>query len=410
MKKIFTGVLAALFLCGAGAAYAADTYPVCIDGSEIGRAEAWGGHTFLPMRAIFEACGASVDWFPNSQKIIAHAVNGDYIDMQLGRYSVIVTGNGAELQMGLKNPPYARDGRVYVPVRAVADSLKCKVDWDSANKCVNIESGNMVALGDSALSFNPYLGQVWQGDRLLAEVQVIESAVSNRFYGGTSKTTANGNYLLDLGFIIEGALTSSANQYVWINPKSGEYFELIEAPFWYKATQVLEVGDKIWFSTDNRAVLIDDKVGRVIKEYDLRKYIDDTENTLEVVLAWANEDLALLHERNNTWWGLLDLHTDKVEDITANVLTQELKAEVNERFWQYVGQEGYAVDEEYLSAFWTNIGQSWGSMEPYLELEFVGEKNGVFNFAVKMIAWKSNESGGMDFDVADTVEFSYAYK
>lgn len=410
MKKLFTGVLAALFLCVAGDAYAADTCPVYIDGSEIGCAEVWGGQTFLPMRAIFEACGAVVDWFPNGQKIIAHAANGDYIDMQIGRYSVRVTGNGAELQMGLENPPYARDGRVYVPVRVVAECLRCGVDWDSTEKCVNIVGNTRVALGDSCLTFNPYLGQIHQGDKLLAEVQVIENVVSNRFYGGTAKTTANGNYLLDLGFIIEGALTSSANQYVWINPKSGEYFELIEAPFWYKATQVLEDGDKIWFSTDNRAVLIDDKVGRVIKEYDLHKYIDDTENTMEVVLAWANEDFALLHERNNTWWGLLDLHTDKVEDITADVLTRELKAEVNERFWQYVGQEESAVDEEYLAAFWTNLGQRMGSMDPYLEVEFVGEKNGVFNFAVKMIAWKSNESGGMDFAVADTVEFGYAYK
>lgn len=43
MKKIFMGVLAALFLCGAGAVYAADTYPVYFDGNEIGRAEVWGG-------------------------------------------------------------------------------------------------------------------------------------------------------------------------------------------------------------------------------------------------------------------------------------------------------------------------------------------------------------------------------
>lgn len=43
-------------------------------------------------------------------------------------------------------------------------------------------------------------------------------------------------------------------------------------------------------------------------------------------------------------------------------------------------------------------------------LAFTGEKDGKFNFALEMIAWCANEDGGMDFDVADTVEFSYAYK
>lgn len=88
----------------------------------------------MPMRAIFEVCGAQVNWLQDGQKIIAYAANGDCVNMQIGRYSVVVTDGQTEWQMGIENAPYARDDRVYVPVRAVAEVLKCDVDWDSAKK------------------------------------------------------------------------------------------------------------------------------------------------------------------------------------------------------------------------------------------------------------------------------------
>lgn len=413
MKKLLTGVLAAALLCGAGSAYAMDTYPVYVDGDEIGRAEAWGGQTFLPMRAIFEACGAEVNWIRDGQKIIAYAANGDCVDMQIGRYSVVVTDGQTEWQMGIENAPYARDGRVYVPVRAVAEVLKCDVDWDSAKKSVNIASVAKQGLEGCDLTFNPYLGQIYQGDKMLAEVEQVVSSASGYFYGGTGQVTANGNYLVDLGYIIQGALTSTANQYVWINPQSGEYVELFERPFWYEGAKPLVVGDKIWLTAANTAVLIDDKAGNVLKEYDLHKYIDE-ESTEDVVLAWANDDVALLHTRNNAWWGLLDLTTDKVEDITAKVLTDELKATVNEEFWPYVEwptwQETYATKEEYLVRYWNDLGRTWGSVDPYLVLAFTGEKDGNLNFELNMVAWNENADGNIEFGTVDTVEFGCAYK
>lgn len=191
----------------------------------------------------------------------------------------------------------------------------------------------------------------------------MASSASGYFCGGTGQVTANGNYLVDLVYIIQGALTSTANQYVWINPQSGEYIELLERPFWYEGAKPLMVGDKIWLIGSGTAVLIDDKAGKVLKEYDLHKYIDE-ESQEQVVLAWANDDVALLHTRNNAWWGLLDLTTDKVEDITAKMLTVELKATVNEKFWPYVEwptcQESYATKEESLVRYWNNLGQTWG--------------------------------------------------
>ncbi|MBQ3180355.1 MAG: hypothetical protein IJB55_03260, partial [Firmicutes bacterium] len=40
----------------------AATAPVVFNGDALGSAELQGGRTYLPFRAIFEACGATVDW------------------------------------------------------------------------------------------------------------------------------------------------------------------------------------------------------------------------------------------------------------------------------------------------------------------------------------------------------------
>ena len=50
-------------------------------------------------------------------------------------------------------PPYVQNGRTLVPVRIVAEGLKCKVNWDTATKTVTIvsedESNVIIAKQDS---------------------------------------------------------------------------------------------------------------------------------------------------------------------------------------------------------------------------------------------------------------------
>jgi len=89
------------------------------------------GRTLVPMRAIFEALGADVEWDGKTQTVTAK--NKDVtIKLQIGNNVLIK--NGQKMQMDVS--PMLIDGRTMVPVRAVSDSFNVSVDWDNYTRTV----------------------------------------------------------------------------------------------------------------------------------------------------------------------------------------------------------------------------------------------------------------------------------
>lgn len=99
--------------------------------------------TMVPMRAIFEALGCSVDWVEENQLIIA--VKGELIiSMMIDKVNMpvqnVVTGEGKIVK--LDSPPVIVDDRTLVPVRAVSEALGADVDWVEDTNTVIITSDN----------------------------------------------------------------------------------------------------------------------------------------------------------------------------------------------------------------------------------------------------------------------------
>lgn len=93
------------------------------------------GRTLVPLRAIFEALGASVQWDPENQIIIADR-NGIMIKMQIG--SNILRRGISDIELDV--PPQLVNGRTLVPVRAVAESFNAIVLWDEETTTVTIKT------------------------------------------------------------------------------------------------------------------------------------------------------------------------------------------------------------------------------------------------------------------------------
>lgn len=91
--------------------------------------------TMVPMRKIFEAMGANVDWNGNTQTVTA-TKNDITVIMQIDNTVIKVNGENITLDV----PPQLVDSRTLVPARAVAESLKAKVEWDGENNTVIINS------------------------------------------------------------------------------------------------------------------------------------------------------------------------------------------------------------------------------------------------------------------------------
>lgn len=91
------------------------------------------GRTLVPVRAIFEALGATVDWNEATQTVTS-TKGGITIKMIIGNNTMYKNDSSIWLDV----PPQIFNMRTLVPVRAIAEAYGCTVNWDSANWTVVI--------------------------------------------------------------------------------------------------------------------------------------------------------------------------------------------------------------------------------------------------------------------------------
>ncbi len=140
MKKtvaFFVSLCMALVLI-AVPVYGAEDRPirVMVDGAELAfdvDPVIENDRTLVPMRLIFEALGAKVDWDEATRTALA--VKGDV--------KISITIDSAELMknskaVALDAPARLIGGRTLVPVRAVSEGMGAKVDWNEASRMVQI--------------------------------------------------------------------------------------------------------------------------------------------------------------------------------------------------------------------------------------------------------------------------------
>ena len=130
------------------AAFAAnDDIKVIVNGAELKIAEndtkpfVEDGRTLVPMRAIFEALGATVEWDDATKTVTSKSDNGN-IEMQVGSDTIKI--NGADTKVDV--PAKIVEGRTVVPVRVISEGLNCKVTWSQETQTVTITSEDPLSL------------------------------------------------------------------------------------------------------------------------------------------------------------------------------------------------------------------------------------------------------------------------
>lgn len=150
MKKTISVMLAVvLCLSLATAVYADNTLTLqignpnfSVDGAEIeidpGRGTApviRENRTMLPVRAIVEAIGGTVDYSDmGDQQIIHIEYDGTVISLVIGVPLAFQNGGA----VGLDTAPVIINERTFIPVRFVAESFGYSVDWDGETQTVTI--------------------------------------------------------------------------------------------------------------------------------------------------------------------------------------------------------------------------------------------------------------------------------
>ena len=91
--------------------------------------------TMVPLRAIFEALGAVVSW-DNATSTAKGFLNSTSVEITIGANQMRKNGETKTLD----SPATIISGRTLVPVRAIAESFDCIVNWYDATKTVEILS------------------------------------------------------------------------------------------------------------------------------------------------------------------------------------------------------------------------------------------------------------------------------
>lgn len=93
------------------------------------------GRTLVPVRAIFEALGAEVDW--NGDTRTAVSSKGDTkVSVQID--NSVMKVNDADVVLDV--PAQLIDNRTLVPVRAISEAYDCYVDWNGDKRTVIVVS------------------------------------------------------------------------------------------------------------------------------------------------------------------------------------------------------------------------------------------------------------------------------
>ena len=88
----------------------------------------------VPMRAIFEKLDAEVLWDPFFERVIVNYNENDQIIMYINEEEIFKNG----IQMKVDATPFISQGRTYVPLRFISESLEMSVEWSDATYTVYI--------------------------------------------------------------------------------------------------------------------------------------------------------------------------------------------------------------------------------------------------------------------------------
>ena len=147
VKKIITFLCAAMMMLELMpiCTFADDDIAVYLDGDKVTFEDQQPviieERTLVPMRAVFEAMGAEVDWDGDYRRVTIYTPD-KYIMLYIDEYTVVYGYSRGDYEdsLDLDVPPQIINERTMLPLRAVSEIMGATVNWDGAFRVVYIWS------------------------------------------------------------------------------------------------------------------------------------------------------------------------------------------------------------------------------------------------------------------------------
>jgi uncharacterized repeat protein (TIGR02543 family) len=97
------------------------------------------GRTLLPIRAIVEAFGGTIEWHAEL-RVVTMYLNGHQVSLQIGNWQGYVDGVQTAIEASdPKVVPIIISGRTFLPLRFVTENLGLQVEWDPVTRTVTVQ-------------------------------------------------------------------------------------------------------------------------------------------------------------------------------------------------------------------------------------------------------------------------------
>lgn len=213
MKKFITSILSItiiMALFSGMPAFTSNDIKVEFDGRDMSfdvNPQIIDGRAMVPLREIFEACGALVKWEKETQTVSARkgsktvtlSVNSSELNIDKGNTDD--DGNPITETVNLDVPAQIVSGRTLVPARAISEAFGLSVDWDEDNQIVNITTDD-----DEDDSWKENTGTINLSDLTFtgSGIEITNNQIS---------ITAGGDFTLT-GVLTDGSVTVSTKEKV----------------------------------------------------------------------------------------------------------------------------------------------------------------------------------------------------
>ncbi len=396
-KTVLSLVLTfALALGVAAPALAANNLPVFVEGQKVAEPALVKNNTsYLPMRAIYEALGAKVDWDAKNQRVIATEPSGAWTEIPLkGDWLEVHYSASSSSQANLEGRrPFAQGGKVYLPVRLVSDMMGYQVDYNKQR----------VAIAAPRLTYDDGQGGVYTLNLLTGELKLAQNGgvkrlgavampsnrgwSSARLFDFSVELTKNGNYLFKSSGVMQGALTNGLDVRAWL-PKDGS-----RAVTTYAAS-VLDplpkhcwVGDVLWLPGEGVTFAIDEKTNK-ITEY---KTADIYGEERYDMCYWTDGRFMLLG--GGADFDVYDIKTGELTDLKSAMLEPDIKAQVQ----TFMQKNSWGANTpEQFESLWKHLGSTWINLpcgDEVVYLRFTKAEDNVLYFDLIVHYWAVDENG-----------------
>lgn len=207
------------------------------------------GRILVPLRAIFEAMGASVSWNDATQTAIAKKESTTVV--------VVIGGNTASINginKSLDVAPTVINGRTFAPLRFVAEAFGNNVKWESINKSAYISTPSF----EEEVTFEDY-GNSPNNILNMGEVVQYDDWVYYRSYdmfGGVSRMREDGSHSTkicnalfpgSINVTKDGVYFKDKNIFYRIHPDGSDREQLTEDLSPNSSASVYVIGDWIYY-------------------------------------------------------------------------------------------------------------------------------------------------------------------